>query len=982
MKRFNRASQKWDTTRIQCRVATSVVAPLLAGCCVLCVIVGVSLGTSASDWTEDAVALIKNETILSIARMAQSKANFAEQTLESVRGDLLVAKAVALGILQGTLPPLARFPTNYGVGGVLTPNTPWSSTVRGGTQPSAPSLTSAAFIPNCPNVEGTGCSYTNPGSGVTPQQGSNYLRSMPDERLRTMNDTAFLDDVFAAAVSTRRYDAVYYGTSNTGTFRPLPWSPLDSFVTLESECYAASTNGARRVGYDARCREWYAGTAQSRSTFYTKPYVDAITGNTAITAAEPVIVGNNLHGVLGADFSVQKIQDSVIRTKPTKNAYGYVFHSNSRLVILHPDFETGQPPETVENIEFEGNLGEAKDWMDKAASGESGHASYTRKDGAEWVVAYSYVPVSGWSVIITAPMSDLEEAKNKTDDAAKKEVGIVVGVFTGVMAISVAAIIYVSPKITRTATRPIENLTKKFEKLAAGNYDDNAHTITAETKEEEILNGAYKELALIVWVTKIAGTIKNNRGEAEKAKALFAKARDMYTRLNNSKGKTVCDNNEAVMMANSQMWQEAATLLKSCVDDAERNYTASVKGGLADAKDFARSSSLRRANLSHIYTKMSDFRGAHESAQFSIAHAIRTGDLGWATKTALQVAQSCSEVLRDPCRRHTSEGTLYAGPVLKDMSGIARAIHDGRNDGSVFETLWQRAQGAGLSPCPPMPIWTGDQAVIVQCCKAIFALGSEANQGRKMAALPWANSVVDGCDPVDKDAFSACAGVILRLVPQRASEMAARQQEMGASGGGGGGSVKKCISFVVDISGSMSHSEGGINRLEAVKTSVETIVVENVNQGDEVGLVEFDDRPARVLQDPTVITDSSKASFIRTVNRMIIRGGTAMYDAVPAAVQSCKKGRHDSKWIVLLSDGDDRHSRSTRTSAVSVARSSGIPFITIGVQIADSAAGPLKEIANTHQNGRYLAASSVDEISRVFGEVMQHIDGALRMESI
>ena len=43
---------------------------------------------------------------------------------------------------------------------------------------------------------------------------------------------------------------------------------------------------------------------------------------------------------------------------------------------------------------------------------------------------------------------------------------------------------------------------------------------------------------------------------------------------------------------------------------------------------------------------------------------------------------------------------------------------------------------------------------------------------------------------------------------------------------------------------------------------------------------------------------------------------------------------------------------------------------------------PLKEIANTHQNGRYLAASSVDEISRVFGEVMQHIDGALRMESI
>jgi VWFA-related protein len=110
--------------------------------------------------------------------------------------------------------------------------------------------------------------------------------------------------------------------------------------------------------------------------------------------------------------------------------------------------------------------------------------------------------------------------------------------------------------------------------------------------------------------------------------------------------------------------------------------------------------------------------------------------------------------------------------------------------------------------------------------------------------------------------------------------------------------VPVTLGLVVDSSGSMRNKRKHVEAaaLSAIKAS---------NPRDEVTVVNFNDE---AFEDAPLTSDIKKME--EGLTRLDSRGGTAMRDAISATIDSIKKkGKHDKKVILVVTDGDDTASQ-------------------------------------------------------------------------
>ena len=105
------------------------------------------------------------------------------------------------------------------------------------------------------------------------------------------------------------------------------------------------------------------------------------------------------------------------------------------------------------------------------------------------------------------------------------------------------------------------------------------------------------------------------------------------------------------------------------------------------------------------------------------------------------------------------------------------------------------------------------------------------------------------------------------------------------------------IGIVYDVSGSM---RGRINR----SISALTRFFETSHRDDDVFLMAFNSRPI-LVQDFT----TSPESVLSHLTLVDASQSTALFDAVYVAVEKIKQGRHARKALLVISDGQDNHSR-------------------------------------------------------------------------
>ena len=133
--------------------------------------------------------------------------------------------------------------------------------------------------------------------------------------------------------------------------------------------------------------------------------------------------------------------------------------------------------------------------------------------------------------------------------------------------------------------------------------------------------------------------------------------------------------------------------------------------------------------------------------------------------------------------------------------------------------------------------------------------------------------------------------------------------------------VPVSLGIVLDTSGSM---EG--EKIRAARRALDRFLFDLLSEDDEVFLYTFSDRATLVER----WTDDRRR-LSDALRRTTPNGGTAMYDAVAAAVPLAETGRHRKKALLIISDGNDTSSHTATVELDRIIRESDVLVYAIGI---------------------------------------------------
>ena len=131
------------------------------------------------------------------------------------------------------------------------------------------------------------------------------------------------------------------------------------------------------------------------------------------------------------------------------------------------------------------------------------------------------------------------------------------------------------------------------------------------------------------------------------------------------------------------------------------------------------------------------------------------------------------------------------------------------------------------------------------------------------------------------------------------------------------------VGLVIDNSGSMQ------TKLPSV-ISAATVFAQTSNPLDQIFIVNFDEHVSMGLP-PDVPFTSRIAQLETALDSVSARGMTALYDAIDAALHHLTLGTRDRRVLLVISDGGDDASRTTKQQALAAAERSNAVIYTVGL---------------------------------------------------
>jgi VWFA-related protein len=171
--------------------------------------------------------------------------------------------------------------------------------------------------------------------------------------------------------------------------------------------------------------------------------------------------------------------------------------------------------------------------------------------------------------------------------------------------------------------------------------------------------------------------------------------------------------------------------------------------------------------------------------------------------------------------------------------------------------------------------------------------------------------------------------------------------------------VPVTIGLLVDSSGSMRD-----RRREVVSAAL--AFVEASKPEDEMFVVNFNEEVQLGLA-PDQPFSSNVAQLREALSRLVVRGQTSLYDALWMALDHLKKGRHDKKALVVLSDGADNASAHSFQETLGAARRSQATIYSVGIYepgSEDRDPKSLRELSRA-TGGEAVFPQSIDEVEAV-----------------
>ena len=173
-------------------------------------------------------------------------------------------------------------------------------------------------------------------------------------------------------------------------------------------------------------------------------------------------------GVMAVDIRIELLSDIVLKVKPSPNGYATLLARNGSFIV-HPDKDK-LDKQTVFAQLLEGADPSVQDAAEAMVNGEEGESTFMM-DGELWHVFYkpfnrSEVPGRtmeklAWSVGVVYPVDDIYGDYNRLFNT-----------MLVAMVIAMIVLFALSWTITNKLLKPLETLTSKARRIAAGHYDE------------------------------------------------------------------------------------------------------------------------------------------------------------------------------------------------------------------------------------------------------------------------------------------------------------------------------------------------------------------------------------------------------------------------------------------------------------------------------------------------------------------------------
>lgn len=195
----------------------------------------------------------------------------------------------------------------------------------------------------------------------------------------------------------------------------------------------------------------------------------------------------------------------------------------------------------------------------------------------------------------------------------------------------------------------------------------------------------------------------------------------------------------------------------------------------------------------------------------------------------------------------------------------------------------------------------------------------------------------------------------------------------------------KRVAFALDYSGSMS---GG--KIQAAVVSLNDLFVHHLAPQDELLILKFNQ--ICTVELPLTRKEHNEDHVSQVISSLVRpSGGTALYDAIKSSMtalyhaggaSSPTPSAKSNDWVVVLTDGQEGCSHSTKSATEDLLRNATCGFVMMGVG-SDVNAAELESLVRCAIRGFYVSTSGDREgIRSAFGKVAVLIQGQVIMEDL
>ena len=228
--------------------------------------------------------------------------------------------------------------------------------------------------------------------------------------------------------------------------------------------YAQAPEGSiKNPGYDPRERSWYKEVMSSREEIViSSPYLTTGGGMVCSIMARTHDIHNKPLGMVGIDYSLDRMVGDLSARKILKTGYVIIFDSNAQIVVdgHHPEY-VGIPADDANYPQHRLNIFESaqEDMYDIGQRGVE-----------EYIVTY-VMESTGWKLAVVFDKAEMMESS-----------GALLRTIIAASVIVLIVALFIGASLARSIVRPIESLTEASEVISSGAYEqsDEQKRILAE----------------------------------------------------------------------------------------------------------------------------------------------------------------------------------------------------------------------------------------------------------------------------------------------------------------------------------------------------------------------------------------------------------------------------------------------------------------------------------------------------------------------